>query len=238
MALPPSLLRLCTLSLLLLPTALAQSTSSVDVARPGSDGFYQVTASDLKKLDSSPAVGFPPELSAYELADTVTVAVTISPEGKVQKAKAVGGKNYVLKGVTEKTLKKWAFQPYLVNGAPVPVRSEITFNFENTLDSWCVRNSYTPVRLDEATSRALKLKAVTPQYPASARARGIQGSVELRAVIGEDGRVHALHIISGHPMLAPAAYDAVRLWEFKPYVENGKAQPVDTKVTVNFTLSN
>jgi periplasmic protein TonB len=58
----------------------------------------------------------------------------------------------------------------------------------------------------------------------------------LRVIVGEDGRVHALHIIKGHPMLATAAYNAVRQWEFKPYVENGKTLPVDTKETVTFSI--
>ena len=51
-----------------------------------------------------------------------------------------------------------------------------------------------------------------------------------------DGRVHALHIVVGHPLLAAASYNAVRLWEFKPYVLDGKTLPMDTRLTVNFTL--
>jgi protein TonB len=58
----------------------------------------------------------------------------------------------------------------------------------------------------------------------------------LRLIIGEDGLVQALHVIQGTPILAAAAYDAVRQWQFKPYVENGKAVPVLTTVTVNFGL--
>jgi protein TonB len=42
--------------------------------------------------------------------------------------------------------------------------------------------------------------------------------------------------MTGHPLLAPAAYNAVRQWEFKPYVVNGKILPLDTRVTVNFKL--
>jgi protein TonB len=69
-----------------------------------------------------------------------------------------------------------------------------------------------------------------------ARLGGITGAVELRVIVGEDGRVHALHIITGHPLLATAAYNAVRQWEFKPYVENGKTLPVDTNLTVTFSV--
>jgi len=106
------------------------------------------------------------------------------------------------------------FQPYVVNGKPVPVRTEMTFHFENTLDSYREPTGDVPVRLDEGLSHALIVKAVPPQYPEDARMARIQGAVELRAIVGTDGRVHALHIITGHPMLLAAAYNAVRQWEF------------------------
>lgn len=182
-------------------------------------------------------VELPRELSAYELTDRVAVTVTISPEGSVKKVKAISGKISALRETAEKTLKKWVFQPYLVNGTAVPVRTEITLNFDNTLDHYHDPSGDIPVRVDETTSKALKVKSAPPQYPPDARSGRIQGDVELRVIVGEDGRVHALHIIQGHAMLAPAAYDAVRQWEFKPYVENGKTLPMDTKVTVHFTLS-
>jgi periplasmic protein TonB len=92
------------------------------------------------------------------------------------------------------------------------------------------------VHLDEQSAKGLIAKSVQPQYPPDARLAHIQGVVELRVIVGEDGRVHALHIIKGHPMLATAAYNAVRQWEFKPYVENGKTLPVDTKETVTFSI--
>lgn len=93
-----------------------------------------------------------------------------------------------------------------------------------------------PVRLDQKTAQSLVAKRVQPVYPADARLAHIQGVVELRVIVGEDSRVHALHIIKGHRMLAAAAYNAVRQWEFMPYVENGKTLPVDTNVTVTFTI--
>src|SRR5438094_484862 len=44
-------------------------------------------------------------------------------------------------------------------------------------------------------------------------------------------------IINGHPMLAPAAIEAVKQWRYKPYILNGEPVEVDTQITVNFTLS-
>jgi TonB family protein len=214
---------------------MAQTSDLAHPPKPGTHGAYQVSASNLKKLDSSAAVEFPRKLSAYELTDTVTIEVTVSPEGRVKKAKAVSGKIDALREAAEKTAKKWAFEPYLINGTPVPVHTEITFNFDNTLDHYRDPNGDVPVHLDQKTAQGLVAKRVEPRYPPDARLAQIQGAVELRVIVGEDSRVHALHIIKGHPMLVEPAYNAVRQWEFKPYVENGKTLPVDTNVTVTFT---
>lgn len=215
---------------------MAQAAALVQPPKPGPDGMYEVSESNLKKLGSSPAVEFPPELAAYEITDSVAVEVIVSPDGKVKKAKAVTGKSEALKEAAEKKVKKWEFEPYLVNGSPVPVRTEITFNFNNTLDHYHDPSGDLPVHLDQKTAQALVVKRVNPEYPDIARIAHITGAVELRVIIGEDGRVHALHIITGHPLLAPAAYNAVRQWEFKPYVENGKTVPIDTNVTVTFSV--
>ncbi|MFY9910969.1 MAG: energy transducer TonB, partial [Candidatus Sulfotelmatobacter sp.] len=63
-----------------------------------------------------------------------------------------------------------------------------------------------------------------------------QGSVVLEAVIGSDGVVEGLRVISGPSILTSAAQQAVRQWRFKPYLQNGR--PVETKctVTVNFSI--
>ncbi|HEY2498451.1 MAG TPA: energy transducer TonB [Candidatus Angelobacter sp.] len=224
------------LLILLPPSMMAQTAGLVHPPKPGANGVYEVPASNLKKLDSSAAVEFPRQLSAYEVTDTVAVDVTVSPEGKVNKAKAVSGRIPALKEAAEKTVQNWAFEPYLVNGTPVPVRTEITFHFNNTLDHYRDTNGDVPVHLDRNTAQKLVTKRVDPQYPSDARFGRIQGTVELRVIVGEDGRVHALHIIKGHPMLVSAVYNAVRQWEFKPYVENGKTLPVDTNVTITFTI--
>jgi TonB family protein len=225
------------LFLLLSSTALAQTTSVAESPLRGADGVYQVADSELHRIDTSPKVEFPKELAAYEVVDRVVIELTVSPDGKVKKTKVVSGKIDALKDAAKKVVKNWSFQPYMVNGTPVPVRTDFAFNFENTLDHYREPDGSTPVHLDEMASHTAIIKSVPPHYPPDARAGGIQGSVKLRVIVGEDGRVHALHIISGHPLLAGAAYNAVRQWEFKPYVENGKKLPFDTNVTVNFTIS-
>jgi periplasmic protein TonB len=78
---------------------------------------------------------------------------------------------------------------------------------------------------------------VEPSYPTLAKQARIQGSVLLRATIGKDGSIENLHLLSGHPMLAQAAVEAVRQWRYRPYFLNGEPVEVETQVTVNFVLS-
>ncbi|MBS1852225.1 MAG: energy transducer TonB [Acidobacteria bacterium] len=77
---------------------------------------------------------------------------------------------------------------------------------------------------------------VQPVYPALARQARIQGEVVLFAVISREGVIERLQVLSGHPMLVPAALEAVRRWRYRPYVLNGEPIEVDTQVTVNFHL--
>lgn len=82
------------------------------------------------------------------------------------------------------------------------------------------------------------IRRVQPIYPPLARAARIQGSVVLGAVIGKDGSMENLKLISGHPMLVQAAVQAVSQWRYRPYILNGEAIEVETQITVNFILGN
>jgi len=75
-----------------------------------------------------------------------------------------------------------------------------------------------------------------PSYPLLSRQMKVQGSVLLQALIGADGVIRDLRVLSGPAILASAAREAARRWQFKPYLQNG--QPVETqaKITVNFTI--
>jgi periplasmic protein TonB len=93
------------------------------------------------------------------------------------------------------------------------------------------------VRVSQGVSQGLLVRRVNPSYPPLARQARIQGTVILRAVISKDGSIENLQLVSGHPMLAPAAIEAVKQWKYKPYLLNGEPVEVDTEVQVNFTLS-
>jgi periplasmic protein TonB len=92
------------------------------------------------------------------------------------------------------------------------------------------------MRVSSGVAEGMLVHQVKPQYPPLAVQARIQGSVVLQAVIGKDGTIRELRLISGHPMLAPAAIEAVKQWRYRPYLLNGEPVEVDTQVNVNFTL--
>jgi TonB family protein len=93
------------------------------------------------------------------------------------------------------------------------------------------------VRVLQGVETGLLVKKVPPAYPENARIARIQGSVVLKALIDKDGNIEDLTLISGHPMLAPAAIEAVKQWKYKPYLLNGQPVKVETQIVVNFQLS-
>ena len=93
------------------------------------------------------------------------------------------------------------------------------------------------VRVSQGVTSGLLVHRVQPNYPPLARQARIQGSVVLQAEISKDGAIENLRLMSGHPMLAPSAIEAVRQWRYKPYILNGEPVAVETQITVNFTLS-
>jgi TonB family protein len=91
---------------------------------------------------------------------------------------------------------------------------------------------------NQATNAAERerLASVDLTYPLLAQHMKVQGSVVLQAVVGADGNIQGLKVLSGPSILTAAAQQAVRQWHFKPYLQNG--QPVETKATivVNFSI--
>jgi protein TonB len=92
------------------------------------------------------------------------------------------------------------------------------------------------VRVSQGVTQGLLTKKVQPEYPPLARQARIQGSVVLRALISKTGKIENLQVVSGHPMLTASAIQAVKQWQYKPYILNGQPVEVETNVTVNFTL--
>jgi len=93
------------------------------------------------------------------------------------------------------------------------------------------------IRISQGVTKGLLIHRVEPVYPPLAKAARVQGEVLLKAVIDVNGNIQNLQLISGHPMLVPAAISAVQGWKYKPYLLNGQPVEVETMVTVIFSLT-
>ena len=94
------------------------------------------------------------------------------------------------------------------------------------------------VRVGAKMAEGNLLTSVKPEYPALAKQARIQAVVLFDVIIGQDGHISKLSVASGHPLLIPAAQDAVRKYVYRPTLLNGNAVEVQTQVDVSFTLSN
>ena len=73
-----------------------------------------------------------------------------------------------------------------------------------------------------------------PVYPAEARKQHLEGTIVLKAVVSEAGKVAGVRLVEGDPTLAAAAISAVKQWHYRPYVRDNKARPFQTIVLVEF----
>lgn len=92
------------------------------------------------------------------------------------------------------------------------------------------------IRVSERVSQGLIVKKVSAEYPEEARKQHLQGTVVLRTEISIEGDVTEVVLISGDPILAPAAIEAVKQWKYNPYMLNGVPIAVETQVSVDFKL--
>lgn len=93
-----------------------------------------------------------------------------------------------------------------------------------------------PLKVSAGVMAALLIHRVQPDYPAVAIAMGLSGTVELQARIGTDGRVQELEVVSGNPILARAAIEAVQQWRYQPTRLSGQPVEVETHITVTFSM--
>jgi TonB family protein len=197
---------------------------------------------------------YPDEAREKHIQGEVVLHIIVSRDGDVTHVDLVSGPP-MLEAAATNAVRQWKYQPYLLNGHPMQVDTEAVVNF--TLDSSNSASDDAPpaaatdvradtlgvlaserVRVSQAVSNGLVVRRVYPHYPPEARKGHIQGAVALHAIISKAGDIAKLELVSGDPLLVPAAMEAVKQWKYKPYLLNGKAVEVDTQITVNFTLSN
>ncbi len=195
----------------------------------------------------------------------VLLNIVIDQQGNVVRVRLISGHPEFAPAAID-AVKQWKYKPYLLNGVPFKVETSVVVNFkpDDHLPTGVVGDqpggippeevggiapstgstepippmSATPNRVRIASSITQKrlIFAAAPEYPAEAKAKHIEGQVILKIIIDKQGRVANAELISGHPILAPAAINAVKQWKYEPYLLNNKPVEVETRATVTFSL--
>jgi TonB family protein len=176
---------------------------------------------------------YPALAKQAQIQGTVELSGLIGKDGRVRDLQLLRGHPLLVQAALS-AVKDWVYKPTTINGEPVEVRTEISVNF--TLAPSESAEMPKRIQVDGNAQAANLITQVRPNYPPEAKQAGIQGTVQLQAVLGKDGKVQDIKVLSGEPVLAAAALDAVRQWVYRPTLLNGEPVEVKTTIDVNFTL--
>jgi len=216
-------------------------------------------ADDAQPVDGSPIANSPPELapvaklattkpnhkalhvpSKTESASTTGAAASTPPPDAATTSRTVLPplEVEVVAGDTHRVIRPGSssVRVDLQPGSPPRPTSEAPTAHDVDSAANVTSNAAEHVQMSPDAS-ALVTIPVKPNYPLLARQMKVQGSVILQALIGKDGIIQNLRVVSGPHILASAAQDAVRQWHFKPHLQGSEAVETQAKITVNFTIS-
>jgi TonB family protein len=200
---------------------------------------------------------YPLRAQQEQIQGRVVLDVTVAPDGKVKHIDVISG-DEVLAGAFKDAVKRWQFEPHLVEGKAVPFITRVGMNFAlqgnvlkdekvavppqaaspsaDSANSAPATGKPDRIRVSSGVATGNLIYKVQPVYPIAASANHVQGAVILQALIGRDGMIKKLEVISGPEELTKAAVGAVEQWRYRPYLLNGVPVEVDTKIQVNFNL--
>ena len=207
---------------------LPQSAPVATTAPPVNSATPLVSASKSRvrgKRHKTP----PPVAAAVEApapTEPVTVHRTVLPPLEVEVV--AGASHRILQPGTN------SVRVEMQQGSPAPARAPEIVGNETAANVTTNAADHAP--LSPATAAVVD-SSVPPDYPTLARQMKVQGSVILQALIARDGLIQDLRVVSGSPILAKAAQEAVRQWHFKPHYDGGAAVETQANITVNFTIS-
>jgi TonB family protein len=195
-------------------------------SQPGSPAFKPKTAAVTKPKHQTVAQGKPAAPPASTSPAPATATRTVLPPLEVE----------VVAGDTHRTIRPGSssVRVDLQPGSPPQPVTEAAADTQTAAS--VTNNAAEHVQMSPDASEIVA-HPVRPNYPLLARQMKVQGSVILQALIGKDGIIQNLRVMSGPQILASAAEDAVRQWHFRPHLQGSEAVETQAKITVNFTIS-
>jgi TonB family protein len=198
---------------------------------------------------------YPKKARREKIQGSVTLSATIAKDGSVQDIKVKYGDPALTDAAVE-AVTQWRYEPYLIQGLPVEVQTEIIVNFqlegvsqkasipqEGAASGNTSAVATVPAQNDSAEPTSIyavggdvkaprKIYGSDPGYSDKARKAKIQGNVTLAVVITAEGGVSGVEICKSlEPSLDWNAVETVRTWRFEPAAKDGK--PVATHVSVD-----
>lgn len=198
----------------------------------------EVPEETMRKLLIRRVDPVPQREPGMNIQGTVVLKVVIGKTGDIENLQIVSGHS-MLGAAAIDAVKQWRYRPYEVNG--IPVRAETTIRVKFSIASegktgTSAPQAESPLLVTAEDMRDRLVYKVAPVYPPLARQARIQGTVILRIIINKLGEVHDTQLVSGHPLLAPAAVEAVKKWRYIPYESDGETVEIQTDVQVVFRL--
>jgi TonB family protein len=223
----------------------------------------QKTADEM--LIDKVAPKYPDAVKNGNISGQIVIMFTIDKDGRVSQAMAVprdfdgrGSRNIddpKLRQAAVAAVKQRRYRPYLHNGDPVEVDTAVVLPFDFTKTGASSHADAQDSPASGAAQRGAPLKGVfgglvldpklleeklinrvEPEYPQMARSARIQGDVTFAVLIDKQGHVSKLRAVQGHPILIQAGMDAVKHWEYIPFLLNGETVEVESTVLVKFRL--
>jgi TonB family protein len=184
----------------------------------------------VRKVDPE----YPPLALQARIAGVVKLRITIDTTGAVKDLRATSGHPLLVPAALQ-AAREWRFQP---PASEVATYLDIPFHLPpgvapspQTVTGGVLGGIVGSVPSDQLPPPPPVINKVFPWYPPLARQARISGVVKFRALIGTDGAVKHLEVISGHPLLVPAAMQAAREWKFQ-----APPRELTTVLDIPFTL--
>jgi TonB family protein len=180
---------------------------------------------------------YPVEALKQRIEGVVILEAVIDKLGRVRDTRPVASPDPLLTAVAEQAVKQWVYEPYLLKSVPKEVLFTVTVTFALNPEKDVIKSPMGPLTRLEDSQKPKIIKKVSPAYPEAALLHKVEGVVVLEVTIDEQGKVKEARIVSySPPILNQAALDAVRQWEYEPFVNDGKAKKVTFTVTVTFSM--
>lgn len=195
----------------------------------------RVSADTLQLHHLSGAMPLYPEAAKKQhVQGIVVLSVDVDKQGAVSQTRILAG-NPLLASAAQAAVKQWKYRPVVEDGTAYAVTGDVLITFGLGMNPWAAERGESPIKPVSCPAPGGTLAhSVEPEYPPQARIARIMGDVVLQISIDKQGRVTDAKALSGHPMLAIVAMNAVKQWRYQPYTLGDAPVAVKTFITVKF----